>query len=326
MKSLHTAKNKATFDELSKLVIGHDHAKKVLINLVNRSKLRYYQKWGLLESDELVNLSNCLLIGDSGTGKTHLVESLSQVMRFPLVKFDATELNPTGASGGIKKKDLVNKIVNAVKALLADEADLTQADPSYISPYYSFDDTLDQVIVFVDEVDKLGQKLSSDWNEHVQSNFLTLFENKGELSGITFIFAGAFTGLDKHNKATNKQIGFSHQKHDDVTAVADLPQKVIKFGLIPELVGRMHNIVLLDELKEQEYRTILLRTILPRVRKSMTFFGIDHFTLSEEQIKTLVTSAMKSGLGVRALETGVNKLLVDVEFDPDSHSREKNHE
>jgi len=326
MKSLHAKNNKATFAELSKLVIGHNHAKKVLINLVNRSKLRYYQKWGLLEADEIVSLSNCLLIGDSGTGKTHLVESLAKVMMFPLLKIDATELNPTGASGGIKKKDLITKVITLVKELLADEDDKEKANPGYKSPYLSFDGTLDQVVVFVDEVDKLGQRIGSDWNEHVQANFLTLFENKGELSGVTFIFAGAFTGLDKHSKEKPKQIGFTHHRHDDVMEAGDLSQKIIKFGMIPELVGRMHNIVLLDELKEQEYKTILLRTILPRVRKSLRAFGIEHFKLSEVQIKKLIVDAMKSGLGVRALETGVNKLLVDVEFNPDSHLGESKHE
>ncbi len=319
MRRFGASKNRQILAELSKKVIGHENAKKVLVNLVNRSKDRYYQKWALLLEEELTPLSNCLLIGDSGTGKTFLVETLAEVMNFPLLKIDATELNPTGASGGIKKKDVVNKIVNMVKQLMVDEQDAKDADPSYRSEYFSFDGALDQVVVFVDEVDKLAQRLSSDWNEHVQANFLTLFENKGELSGITFIFAGAFTGLDKHGKNTKGHIGFSTPEVDKAPGAGDLAQKVIKFGLIPELVGRMHNICLLDELKEQDYRTILLETILPRVQKSLKFLDIPKFTLSKSQIKTLVDDAMKSGLGIRALETGVNKILVDIEFDPDAY-------
>ncbi len=319
MRRYNAHNNKEVLAKLSERVVGHDHAKKVLINLVNRSKDRYYQKWALLEEEDLTPLSNCLLIGDSGTGKTFLVESLSAVMNFPLIKIDATELNPTGASGGIKKKDLVNKVVNHVKEIMKDEQERRDDDPSYRGEYFSFDGCLDQVVVFVDEVDKLGQQLSSDWNAHVQANFLTLFENKGELANITFIFAGAFTGMDKHGKSAKQQIGFNHTEEVHEIGAGDLSQKVIKFGLIPELVGRMHNICLLDELKEEEYTKILLQNILPRVQKSLKFLDIPKFSLSKVQVKKLVKDAMKSGLGVRALETGVNKILVDIEFDPDAY-------
>ncbi len=307
MKGSHANSNKQIYEELSKIVIGHEHAKKVLINLVNRSKLAYYQKWGLLETEHPITLSNCLLIGDSGTGKTFLVESLSSVMEFPLVKIDATELNPTGASGGLKKKDVVKKIIDKVKEVMEESPET----------YWSLDGTLDQVIVFVDEIDKLGQQLSSDWNAHVQSNFLTLFENKGELKGITFVFAGAFTGLEKRG-SKKESIGFSRQEEKEHKS-EDLAQKVIKFGLIPELVGRLHNIVLLDELKEGEYRHILIHKLLPKAREHLSYFGIEDFDLTVEQIHTLVNSAMKSGLGVRALETGLNKLLVEIEFNPESY-------
>lgn len=301
--------NKDTFDAISEKVVGHNHAKKVLINLVNRSKLRYYQKWGLLESenDELVSLSNCLLIGDSGTGKTFLVETLAEIMQFPLVKIDATELNPTGASGGLKKKDVIKKIEEKVKDLLIEEP----------HTYWSYEGTLDQVVVFVDEIDKLGDKLSSDWNAHVQANFLTLFENKGELSGITFIFAGAFASIEKGD-STKGQLGFHHHKAP-TKKHGDLTQEIIKSGLIPELVGRMHHVVPLDQLKAEDYRKILLEQIIPKAKRQLEFFGISDFTLNEDTTETLIQDALDSGLGVRALQTGVNKLLVDIEFDPDSY-------
>lgn len=317
-----SASNKRILEELSKKVVGHEHAKKVLINLVNRSKDRYYQRWAhLLDDEELTPLSNCLLIGDSGTGKTFLVECLAEVMSFPLVKIDATELNLTGGSGGLKKKNVVNKIINTIKKLMVDEKAKEDSDPSYRTEHFSFDGALDQVVVFVDEIDKLGHKLSSDWNANVQANFLTLFENKGELSGVTFIFAGAFTGLDKYGKVIKTQIGFNHEAKHKSPVIEDLSQKIIKFGLIPELVGRMHNICLLDELKEQEYKTILLENILPRVQKSLKYLNIPQFTLTKKQVKELVDSAIKSGLGIRALETGVNKILVDVEFDPEHYNQ-----
>ncbi len=303
----HADANRRIYQQLSELVIGHDNAKKVLINLVNRSKLRYYQKWGLLEPEQLIKLSNCLLVGDSGTGKTHLVESLSKIMKFPLLKIDATDLNPTGASGGIKSEDLYKKIKNCAK-------DAMEEDPS---TYWSYEGTLDQVIVFVDEVDKLGQKLSSDWNSHVQANFLALFENKAGFDGVSYIFAGAFTGMEKVAAKVTK-IGFSHQA-DEILKNHDIAQSVIRFGLIPEFVGRLNNIIMLDQLTKQDYITILKSTILPRASDTLEFYGVSGFTLTANEMALLAEDAMKSGLGVRALETGVSKLMVEYEFNPESY-------
>ncbi len=304
----HADANRRIYQQLSELVIGHDNAKKVLINLVNRSKLRYYQKWGLLEgANNLVKLSNCLLVGDSGTGKTHLVESLSRIMKFPLLKVDATDLNPTGASGGIKSEDLLKQIKNCAKEAM-------EADPD---TYWSYEGTLNQVIVFVDEVDKLGQKLSSDWNTHVQANFLTMFENKAGFDGISFIFAGAFTGMEK--KATKStKLGFKHHE-DEILKNHDIAQAVIRFGLIPEFVGRLNNIVMLDQLTKEDFVTILRNTILPKAVTTLEYYGVTDFTLSNEELQALAEEAMKSGLGVRSLETGVSKLMVDAEFDPSSY-------
>lgn len=302
--------NKEIFDKLSEKVIGHNKAKKVLINLVNRSKMRYYQKWGLLESEKLVPLSNCLLIGDSGTGKTYLVETLSEVMDFPLVKIDATELNPTGASGGLKKKDVIKKITDKAKECMESSPEI----------YWSYEGALDQVIVFVDEIDKLAKQIGSDWNSHVQSNFLTLFENKGELSGITYIFAGAFAGmLKKEKEIPQNSIGFfAHQEKEKKKIAEDLTQSIVQYGLIPELVGRMNTIVSLDILNEENYKNILIEQILPKAITQLNFLGIEDFELLEDQIDELVKEAMSSGLGIRALQSGLNQLLIDVEFNSEA--------
>lgn len=307
--------NQAIYNALSEIVIGHDYAKKVLINLVNRSKLRYYQKWLMLE-EKLIKLSNCLLIGDSGTGKTFLVETLASIMDFPFVRIDATELNPTGATGGVKKKDLVKKITDKVKELREQEMD--QYGQMY--KYFSFDGTLDQVIVFVDEVDKLGLKLSSDWNKDVQSNFLTIFENNEELAGVSFIFAGAFSGMLEVDGQSN-HMGFNKQEHKEAKE-RNLTADVIKWGLIPELVGRFNHIVALDKLTSENYLDILETKILIDAREQLKFFNTHKFELTDEQKSSLVDTAMKSGLGVRALETGVQKLLVELEFNSDSTTLE----
>lgn len=304
----HADANRRIYQQLSELVIGHDNAKKVLINLINRSKLRYYQKWGMLQgATDLIKLSNCLLVGNSGTGKTHLVESLSKIMKFPLLKIDATDLNPTGASGGIKSEDLYKRISKCAK-------DAMEEDPE---TYWSYEGTLDQVVVFVDEVDKLGQKLSTDWNQHVQSNFLAIFENKAGYDGVSYIFAGAFTGMEKVATKVTK-IGFSHQQ-DEILKNHDIAQSVIRFGLIPEFVGRLNNIVMLDELTKEDYITILVKTVLPKASSTLQFYGVKEFILTHPEIVLLAEDAFKSGLGVRSLETGVSKLMVEYEFNPESY-------
>lgn len=297
--------NRQVYEDLSKIVIGHDKAKKVLINLVNRSKFRYYQKWGLLKNTGIVNLSNCLLIGDSGTGKTFLVESLSNLMKFPYIKIDATDLTLTGAGVGLKPNDVIRLIKKKAEELL-------DIDSRF---YYSIDGILSQMIVFVDEIDKLGLQSGDGWNTRVQGQFLTFFENKRELEDLTFIFAGAFSNIDKYNKIS-KNLGFVADKNNQEKSNTDLHQSIIKFGLIPELVGRMHHVVLLDKLSEADYRKILFETILPKVRANLLLYGITEFNLSGEQIIQFVDKAVKSGLGVRGLETSVNELLVDAEFDP----------
>lgn len=307
--------NKDIFNELSKKVIGHDHAKKVLINIINRSKLRYYQRWGdptgMPHEDEILQLSNCLLIGDSGTGKTYLVETLSKIMEFPYLKIDATELNPTGASEGIKKKDLIRKITRKAEEMM-------ELNPR---KYFSLDGTLDQTVVFIDEIDKLAGEFSTGkWNAHVQSNFLTLFENKDEgLEGVTFIFAGAFTGLDKYNEIQyRKRVGF-HSDHSEEEKTGkssgELAQEITSFGLLPEIVGRLQHIVLLDQLTEDTYKTILLDTLMPKVINDLRIFGVKNFKLSQEKQDELINSAMDSGLGVRHLQTELSRLLVDIEFE-----------
>ncbi len=227
-------------------------------------------------------------------------------MDFPLVKIDATELNPTGASGGIKKKDFINKIVEKAK-------DMMEMFPD---KYFSFDGTISQIIVFVDEIDKLGQSLSNDWNIHVQSNFLTLFENKGELSDVTFIFAGAFAGIEKYSQKINN-IGFSNASSNKTDI--NLTAEIIKTGMLPELVGRLQHIVLLDELRLQDYKKILLELILPNIKDSLYYFDIDNFTLTEDQIHKLSNEALKSKLGVRYLMSGISKIITEIEFDPDSY-------
>ena len=298
--------NEEILAELDALVYGHTEAKKTLINLVRRSKLRYKQKWHWDYTDEgLVPIINCLLIGASGTGKTHLVESLRKIMNFPFMKFDATTLQPTSAVGGVTSEGFRKRILDYANSLFEDRK----------HEYHSVDGICDQMIVFVDEIDKLGLDGGSGWNKNTQSNFLSLFENKGKLSAVSYIFAGAFSGMKCLEKGGGKKsIGFAEHVHVQVSEHHEFDSEIIKFGLMPELVGRVGSIIPLDVLTEDDYRNILLEVMLPKAQDTLYHLGVHEFDLANSEIDELVSKAHSSEQGVRFLTKGLAKLSRDAEF------------
>lgn len=302
--------NKDIYNEVSRLVKGHDKAKKILINQINRSYMRYCQKWRLeVHQDHLIETQNVLLIGDSGTGKTHLVESLQKVMGFPLMVVNATTLNPTGASGGLSPSAFKKAIVERAKIILVEQP----------TKYFSLDGVLEQMIVFVDEIDKICASFDSTghWNQHVQSNFLSIFENKAGLEGISFIFAGAFVGMDKQY-IKQKNLGFNHEVQALDEETIDYEEQVIKYGLIPELVGRIDHIVRIDILTASDYRNILFNILLPQKQRDMRCYQLDTLTLSSGRVESLIATALKSKQGVRKLKKELDKLVIDLEFNSDT--------
>lgn len=302
---LHYKKNSEILEDLDEYVEGHIEAKKALINLVNRSKMRHYQKYiKCMDRDFLLSPSKVLLIGASGTGKTHLVESLHKIVDFPFIRIDATKLNPTGASGGVKEESLRKMIVAEAQRLV----------DSQNSGYFSLEGTVDQMVVFVDEIDKLGRSFESsgNWNDHVQSNFLSMFDNKAEFSGVSFIFAGAFTDITHSKKEVKSGIGFTHGKIEE--RGGNLEEAVVKAGLLPELVGRINAIVSLDKFTEDEYYNILVSRIIPRKQMDLAAFGIFDTKIDEEELREIARNAHSSNQGIRCLQRSVEKLFLEKEF------------
>jgi ATP-dependent protease Clp ATPase subunit len=298
--------NKELLKALDTYVTGHTTAKKALINLLNRSKIRHYQKWLAMESKEaLIPPGKCLLIGASGTGKTFLVESLQKIIDFPLIRIDATRLTLTSAGDGIKSSHIYDMIYqNALH--------LSSLKNGY---WHSVEGVIDQTVLFIDEIDKLAWGAAGEkdaWNKRVQSNFLQIFENKEELAGVSFIFAGAFSGMTRES-TTSGSIGF-HSKQNKVKTEDMLDELVVKYGLIPELVGRISSIVELDKFTRDDFRNILLNTLIPKKIEELIYFNCADFELSGEQIETILDKAEASGQGVRFLKRELDKLLVDVEF------------
>lgn len=310
IRNSHKITNKYLLEELSKKIIGHNYAKKVLINMVNKIKIRALQQAERVPFEDRINPGNCLLIGDSGTGKTYLVDTLAELLDLPILKIDANKLSPSGASEGITSEDL--------KSMIKQTA--TKFEKRSFSLEFR---ALDHMIVFVDEIDKLAIKINSggDWYKGVQASFLKIFENGDEgLKNITYIFAGAFAGIDKYENKNKSGLGFLTQKLD-VLAEKDLTQSIIDYGLIPELVGRMNHIVLLDKLEEKDYREIFRKKIIPYVGKSMKSFGVPNFKLPKRDEDAIINKAISSGLGVRYLKLAINHLLVDYEFNPTSYRK-----
>jgi ATP-dependent Clp protease ATP-binding subunit ClpX len=300
--------NAQILKEFDKHVIGHTAAKKMLISLVNRSKTAHYHKFLSHTPSEAIETMNCLLIGGSGTGKTHLVNVLQELVDFPLVKVDATQLGPSGSvsSGGADK--VLKEIIENAKDLLFDIED---------HRYNSLDGTIDQTIVFIDEVDKLSKAFelnNGNWNKQTQATLLNLLENTEEFKNVSFILAGAFVGL---TPKTEQRISIGFNKEDEIEEVKEITDKdVINFGMMPELVGRLTSITVLDKLEYKDMKKILNKVVLPnKVKQLSKFMQIPKTILTKEQEKGIIDRALESGQGARSLKREVNAIFSDLEFD-----------
>jgi ATP-dependent protease Clp ATPase subunit len=296
---------------LDEYVTGHQEAKKALIVMLNRAKLRTSQKYIQGMDDEfIVSPLKVLLIARSGNGKTHLIQSLQKISRFPLLKIDATRLNPTGASGGIKPEDFQRMITDNAREMC------TLYPEDY--PYLEY--AIEQTVVFIDEIDKLGVSFSSsgNWNKHVQSSFLTLFDSKDEFAGVSYVFAGAFEDITKNKAESPAGIGFhhNHKAHDEKAAKEiDIEEKVLACGLIPEIVGRMNTIIELDVFKATQFEDILRDRVLAQKYRDLAQLGIFNVEMIDEDISLLAAKAVKSTQGVRYLQREVDKIYLSLEFE-----------
>ncbi len=295
--------NASLLADYNKRVYGHNTAKKALLTLVNRSKMRHYQKYHLNVPDsELLEPSKLLLIGGSGTGKTFLVEQLRNMLDFPLLCLDATQLTPSGSTDGVNQKRF--------KALCAETVTNWIEHRKQTGHTVSEEGAQCQLVIYIDEIDKLAHSFESsgNWNRHVQSNFLTLFDNHGDGGGVSFIFSGAFSELEKPVKHS---LGFHP---GDVAEIPVLDDELVKYGLIPELVGRLTSITSLDVFKEADYRHILYDTLIPKKQHSLSFFEGASLDIPDSEISALVQRALKSGQGVRYLKRQLDALALDIEF------------
>lgn len=316
-------------NELDKYIIGQDKAKKVLaVAVYNHYKRVNMVSKGKKDKDQTeIDKSNVILLGQTGCGKTLLASTLARILKVPFAVADATTLTEAGYVGEDVENILLKLIQNA-------DYDIARAEKG---------------IIYIDEIDKIARKsenvsITRDVSgEGVQQSLLKIIEStvanvppqggrkhpqqeliRIDTTNILFILGGAFVGLDKiiAKRKENSGMGFGaevtdkNQLCDDYFAEVQ-PQDLIKFGLIPEFVGRIPITVALNALDEDALVKIMTEPKNSIVRQYKKLLSIDKVELDvkTDALREIAQKAIALKTGARGIRTIFENLMLDVMYD-----------